>query len=328
MMMPKPLSGTTLVEYAGPESDDVTRVSIAFAGRLAADLGADVISVNAGEIDPMESWIPLLPSGKSAISAFLNHAKRIVREIPEGDALLLTNDPEMAENWTKASSVLVRSSLQNDAVHSELTILAASGLLDIFGAAGQPPLPLPGHQAGYAAGISAFNALIASVLGDSIHPDVRQSRVSVVDVATWLNWKHYLACHMNNPEAGIGRPEDWTTTRCRDGYIALVFQDKDVPRLAQMIGNERLNDPAFATVVRRRANIATFNSIVSAWAEKQLRNDIIDQAKQLSIPIGPVLTVADLMTDRQMLARKFIDLTSASPHFGLPRLPATWAAAS
>jgi crotonobetainyl-CoA:carnitine CoA-transferase CaiB-like acyl-CoA transferase len=133
---------------------------------------------------------------------------------------------------------------------------------------------------------------------------------------------------MDHSDAGIGRAEDWTIMQCRDGYIALVFQDKDVPKLSMMIGDDCLNDRRFATVGRRRKNIVAFNSIVSAWAARQTRADILMMARQSSIPIGPVLGVGDLLTDSQMLARDFITLAHSSPKRGLTRLPATWVGAN
>ncbi|PWV98829.1 crotonobetainyl-CoA:carnitine CoA-transferase CaiB-like acyl-CoA transferase [Hoeflea marina] len=324
MMTPRPLSGTRIAEYPCPDCDDVTRISIAFAGRLAADLGAEVCQILPDGPDPLDAWAPILPGGRSSVATFLNRGKLRSARVDDRRALLVTNDRALAGNWPGPAAVLIRSSMLDDRPHSELTILAASGLLDVYGSEGRPPLPLPGHQAGYSAGIAAFNALMASLLSTGLRPAGR-SCVSVVDVATWLNWKHYLACHMGNPHAGIGRAEDWTTMRCRDGYIALVFQDKDVAKLAKMTGDGRLNDAAFATVGRRRENIEVFNGIFSVWAGTQSRADIVAAARELSIPIGPVLSVADLLTDPQMLARDFLDLARSSPDFGLTRLPATWA---
>lgn len=324
---PKPLSGRTLVELHGSGAGDVAELSIAFAGRIAADLGADVVCISADGGDPLKSWGKVLPDGRRSVSRFLNHGKTLAGALPAGPADLLTCDPQLAASWGRGVSVLVRADAADAPCGSELTVLASAGLLDIMGELGRPPLAMPGNQAAYSAGAAAFDALVSSVFAETVHGTRPRSEVCVVDVAEWLNWKHFLAASFGQLDAGIGRPEDWNAFACRDGYIAVVFQDKDVPTLARLVGNEALNDPKFATLKGRRENIAAFNAILADWARTCTRSDIVEAARAGKLPFGPVLKIADLIDDRQMLDRSFLDLDAASPTFGVARLPAVWAGA-
>ena len=324
---PKPLSGRTLVEVHGSGAGDVAELSIAFAGRIAADLGADVVCVGTDGADPLKDWGGLLPDGSRSVPRFLNHAKTITGALPAGAADLVTCDPQLAASWDRGVSVLVRVAAGSPSGASELTVLASSGLLDILGEPGRPPLAMPGNQAAYSAGVAAFGALVSSVFAETFHGRRLRSEVSVVDVAEWLNWKHFLAAYFGQLDAGIGRPEDWNAFACRDGYIAIVFQDKDVPTLARLVGNEALNDPRFATLKGRRENIAAFNAILADWALTRTRSEIVEAARAGKLPFGPVLKIADLIDDRQMLDRSFLDLDASSPTYGVARLPAIWAGA-
>lgn len=322
--VPQPLSGRTLVEFHKDAADDVAKLTIAFAGRIAADLGANVVCVSPDGADPLEDWQPLLPDGSSSVARFLNHAKSVAREVPAGPADLITNDPEKAISWNNGISVHVKAAGLGPDAGSELTILAAAGLLDILGEPGRAPLAMPGNQAAYSAGVAAFDALVSSVFAETFGGRRPKSEVSVIDVAEWLNWKHFLAAYFGQFDAGIGRAEDWNAFACADGYIAVVFQDKDMPALARLVGDPALNDPRFATLKGRRQHIEAFNAIIASWAKTCTRDDIVDGARVNKLPFGPVLTVSDMIGDRQMLCRSFLELDKSSARYGVARLPAVW----
>jgi hypothetical protein len=321
--IPAALAGTTVVEFVRPGADRVVAVAVAFAGLLAASFGATVVRLLPDGEDPSADWGPPLPGGGGALAAFLHRDKLKARAAPREGADLVTDDPELAAAWTAGAIVLVEP--RRDAAaraESELTILAASGLLDIFGAPGRPPLPLPGHQMAYCAGTAAFDALVSAAFQRLAGRPASNARVPILDVAVWLNWKHYLAAHLGEPAAGIGRAEDWASYRCLDGHVAIVFQDKDLGKLAALTGEPQLAEARFASRDARRRNIAAFREILAGWAGAQRRDDVSAAAARLGIPIGPVLSVGELLCDRQMSARGFIELAAGAPGYGMPALPA------
>jgi crotonobetainyl-CoA:carnitine CoA-transferase CaiB-like acyl-CoA transferase len=83
----RPLAGIRVVEL------DST-VSVAFAARLLADLGAEVVKVEPPEGDPLRRQGPYLPGGRaSALFGYLNHGKRSLAVDPGSapDAALLAD---------------------------------------------------------------------------------------------------------------------------------------------------------------------------------------------------------------------------------------------
>jgi crotonobetainyl-CoA:carnitine CoA-transferase CaiB-like acyl-CoA transferase len=324
-----PLERAHVVEVVRCGPPAITDIAIAFAGRVMATLGARVTRVVEGGRDPLLDWPPMLADGSSALHRFLTAAKTTVIDMPLTAGTLLCDDPARVKAWSGGSTVLIEPERGRPrAAASELTVLAASGLLDIVGEPGAPPLPLPGHQTAYAAGIAAFDALVCAHFAQITGQPVLHQRVSVLDVALWLNWKQYLAAYLHLADAGIGRPEEWRTYRCRDGFIAFVFQDKDMAAVGRLTGGARLTEARFATPRSRRENIAAFCELVAEWACEHTREEIVSKARSLGLPVGPVLAIDELLSDRQMLAREFIDLAGGSSTFGLPRLPVTWAHAT
>jgi crotonobetainyl-CoA:carnitine CoA-transferase CaiB-like acyl-CoA transferase len=151
---------------------------------------------------------------------------------------------------------------------------------------------------------------------------VQAARVSVLETAFWVNWKHLLAAEEGRFDAGAGRSEDWQTIPCSDGHIALTFQDKDVRKLAAMTDDPRLLAPEFESRILRGRNIEAFLRIIRDWMRSRSRVEIVGRAKDLGIPIGPVLGMGELPADRQFIDRDFIERSADGRRS--PRLPLLW----
>jgi crotonobetainyl-CoA:carnitine CoA-transferase CaiB-like acyl-CoA transferase len=198
---------------------------------------------------------------------------------------------------------------------SELGLMALSGIL----AAVQPlqgaPARLGGHQPAYAAGLAAFTALAAGLRAG--RPDTAD--ISMFDVACWLNWKAAAtALLLGSPAEGGQQRSDWHTLPAADGHVALVYMAKDWPALRDMVGDERLHDPRFATQRARLANLDALDAVLGPWFAARSRAEITREAQARRIPIGPVLSPTELLDDRQHRARGFLGAD------GMPRLPLLW----
>jgi len=110
----------------------------------------------------------------------------------------------------------------------------------------------------------------------------------------------------------------WHTMPAKDGHVALVYMAKDWPALRDLIGDARLHEPRFATQALRGANLDALDAIMLPWFESRTRAEITLLAQAQRIPIGPVLSPAELLHDRQHAARGFL-----APD-GSPRLPLLW----
>src|SRR5436853_1815324 len=149
--MKAPFAGVTVVEAPGPDCNIALRLSAALAGRIAADLGAEVVKIEPPDGDPVRRMPPFVES-ESALFAFLNAGKRSV-VLPRGNerealnALLVRADAFIADAKTGESlnariavllSMLGRHA-PPDVPASEFTVLALGGALNLVGEPDREP---------------------------------------------------------------------------------------------------------------------------------------------------------------------------------------------
>ncbi|KQX38109.1 hypothetical protein ASD04_10800 [Devosia sp. Root436] len=314
-----PLSGLRIIEQVGAGSTDMGRVAVAFAGLLAQRFGATVFRPADAGPDPIMQWPPMLADGSSALHRFLTAGKGPGDAQP-GD-YLLSDDPDLVAAWSDDRKVLIRPTLDEARPQSDLTVMAASGLLDIVGEVGRAPLALPGYQMGYVAGMVAFNALLASHLASVLGGKPLAGEIAVLEAARWLNWKNLLSEVSGQRASGVGRAEEWQITRCKDGYIAPVFRDRDMPNLARLMREPALLEERFATAAGRRRNLAEMYRLIEAALADRMAQDILLEAVELKLPFAQVQSPEQVAADPQMQHRQFIVEGPLGP---MPRLPLLW----
>ncbi|MCL4744363.1 MAG: CoA transferase, partial [Burkholderiaceae bacterium] len=244
-----------------------------------------------------------------------------------GDAAIvdgLATDVDDRPRVVVSVTALGRSTTRRGEPVTEFTVMALGGLLDIVGDPARQPLRLAGHQAAYAAGLSASSGLLA---GLALGPSARERiDVSLLDTCQWLNWKTLaVAADSGRSPTRLGRAEEWQVVPCADGHVAVVFLEKDWPGLCSMIGDPDLA-ARFATRAARRQEIDAVYARLRPWFDERTRAEIYREAQARGIPLGPVWRVDELATDPQYLARGFLGSLS-HPGLGaiaMPRLPVLW----
>jgi crotonobetainyl-CoA:carnitine CoA-transferase CaiB-like acyl-CoA transferase len=302
-----PLFGKNVLEYAEEGTPPSICRAIALAGRLAVDLGADVRFLGAA-MDALYEGAP----------AYLGLGKQPASEI-NGVTALLTS-PAGSNAAEAHAKVLISLWPEGDGVRpsSAFTIMASSGLLDIVGEPKRSPLKLPGRQLDLSAGLAAFTAMSALMLGAK--PGL--ARVSLYDVAVWLNWKNLVMAHLTGKSPSRkGRAGEWQTLRCKDGWIGLVYRESDWPAVKRLIGDPALDAPELEDRGERRRRAAWIADRAEAAFAKLTRDEIADFARRNRIPIGPVRSPTELLDDPQYAARDFFLETPAG---AMPRLPLLW----
>lgn len=336
--MTPPLAGITVIEALSAACPLALRLSAGLAGRIAADLGARVIKLEPLDGDPVRRLPPFADGGRSALFAFLNAGKESVADHPtiaarlfaKTEAVIVDDAREIADR--RANSVqVVLSMLGKDAPEAakagpqtEFTVMALGGLLDIVGDPQRQPLCLGGHQLAYSAGLAAYAGLVAGLLR---RPEPETARVSLLDVAVWINWKSAasLAC-LGELFTRAGRGAEWPVLRCADGWFVLVHQPADWPALCRLSGDPRLGEPRFADVAARRANARALADIMEKTLGTLTRRELQERAMEMRLPLGAIWDLAELRRDPQVLARDFL----AEAAFGagtpvtVPRLPLRW----
>jgi crotonobetainyl-CoA:carnitine CoA-transferase CaiB-like acyl-CoA transferase len=176
---------------------DLSRPVGHYAGRLLADLGADVIKVEPPEGDPARRWAPTLP-GIPAIEAsvpfvLLNANKRgVTLHLGSDDGRaaflsLLASADVLLESWTPSEAVRlgltdeVLRAARPDLIHASITgwgstgpyaewayadivANAMSGVMTLAGFVDGPPEQLPDHQGYHTASINAAAGVLAALL--------------------------------------------------------------------------------------------------------------------------------------------------------------------
>jgi crotonobetainyl-CoA:carnitine CoA-transferase CaiB-like acyl-CoA transferase len=343
----QPLQRFTVVEVNAPGVPLCLRLAASLAGKIAADLGATVLKVEPPGGDPVRRAPPLLPGGASALFQFLNTSKRslvldlaseagrasLAKLLERADACLFEEPASIAAlaRAGKATPIEIAAfPLEMDAAArpvSELTIQALGGLMHMIGEPARKPLKLAGHQASYAAGLTAFTGLAAALAARDAGQRAPSVRVSLAEVMQWVNWKAASGAAATGTSPGReGKSSEFQIVPCRDGHVAVVYTVTQWPAARALIGDPRLMEPRFNTRPGRRQHIAELYEIITPWFADKTRAEIQQTAQAKGVPFGPIFTPAELLATDQYVARGFL-AEMAHPDIGkvlIPQLPVQW----
>ena len=172
------LSGVRVVEIGALPAG-------AYAARLFADFGAEVIKVEPSAGDPNRSFPPLIGGG-SGWFAYLNYGKKsVIADKVDLDALLAGADVLIDSTGTGRGayphlvavdlSWFGRSGPYRDFKASDAVCRALAGFVQLIGPQEGPPLTLPDYQSAIMGGLAAFIPAMASLLGPA-KPALRGER--------------------------------------------------------------------------------------------------------------------------------------------------------
>jgi len=346
--MTKPLQGRVVLEAVSPRSSWGVRLAAAFAGRIAADLGAQVVCLQpAGEAALPDTNAAIEEA--SALHSFLSAGKNVVTGV--GDDVALTLAREIAgganallgDDWLrnaaaealgqKLAAGVPRAIVQVDMLPrqhaheppaSEFTVEAQSGLLDLVGDACREPVRLAGHQVAYSAGLAAYTGMVAAFCRRGPQPPV--VRVSLLETALWLNWKNLATVSIGEtPATRSGQAMSWPVVRCADGWVAVVYQPHEWETLRDTLGDPRLRDPRFGTPAGRASHASELAALFEGSLARLTRGEVNALAARHRLPLGVVQSAGELADDPHYRARSFVrSVASDAGSVSLPRLPVLW----
>ncbi|MET0295419.1 MAG: CoA transferase [Phenylobacterium sp.] len=342
----RPLADVSVIEVNDVGAPLCVRLAASLAGRIAADLGADVLKIEPPGGDPVRQAPPHLPGGGSALFQFLNASKRslqadlsseqgreVLRRLLEtADAALFEETAQVAglvRQGPAAAIELAAFPVEMDAASrpvSELVVQALGGMMHMIGEPDRKPLRLAGHQASYAAGMTAYTGLAAALAARQASRPAPRVRVSLVEVMQWVNWKAASGAEANGVSPGReGQLSECQVVPCRDGYVALVYTTQ-WRAIRELIADPRLDAPEFSSRSRRRSNVGTLYDVLRPWFADKTRLQIQALAQARGVPFGPVFTPAELLTTEQYQARGFLAEVeaAASGRLRAPQLPVKW----
>jgi crotonobetainyl-CoA:carnitine CoA-transferase CaiB-like acyl-CoA transferase len=342
-----PLSGIRIV--------DLTRVlSGPFCTALLADLGADVIKVEAPDGDSVRGQ-GAIRGGLSWYFANFNRNKRSIvldlKTVAGRDVLtrLIARADVLVENFRPgvlarmgfdvARLKALRPSLvvcsingfgsegpYRDRPAFDFIAQAMSGFMSVNGNVDDPPLrsglPISDLVAGLYAALAITAALRRAQTtgeGQAVEVSLTNGLVSLLSyIAT-----NYFATGVVPPRAGNDHPiaAPYGLFATRDGHVALApADDAFFGRLMDALGVSDLkNDPMFRTQSVRVANRSRINAIVGGTLALQTTEHWVTTLNAAGVPCGPVYGVHEVFADPQVLAQQMV-LDVEQPGYGLVRM--------
>lgn len=323
------LADVSVVEVAGELNG--------YAGRLLADLGARVTLVDGGG--------PKLPAHEHR---FLHHAKtphdaktgtgrdELPALLAGADVVILSGgadaphdpllDPEAIRAAAPAAIVAVLTPFGLDGPYADwlstdLTRLAAGGLLWLGGYPDAEPVAAHGGQSSIATGIFGAVAILLALIERDATGSGRMLEVSSQEVLTQAletAIPDYELTGTVRRRAGSDPREAGTGVYpCKDGYVSMVAGRLGTAeawtRLREWMveagtpGAHELwsfgwEDLAFR---QRPESVARFSEIFGAFAASRTKHQLYREGQRRSIAIAPVNAPAEVVADEQLAWRGF-----------------------
>ena len=355
--MSGPLTGVRIIDLT-------TVVMGPFATQILADLGADVVKVEAPEGDVLRHIAPMRHPGMGHIFLHHNRNKRsIVLDLkqPAGREALL--------RLTRAADVLIynvrpqamrRLRLAYEdvaAVNPRIIYIGAYGYSESGRYAGQPayddliqgmaalpsifadagadrPRYVPTAIADRITGLAAVNAVTAALFCRE-----RTGKGQAVEVPMFEMLAHMvLGDHMSGrtfePPMEPFRYERMLAPHrvpyaTKDGYVCvLVYNDKHWRSFFRLIGREGMfdSDPRFSSQEARSRNIAEVYAFVAGQMAGRTSAEWLRLLKNADIPVAPLNSIEDVIDDPHLAECGFFVMTE-HPTEGRVRLmamPGAW----
>jgi len=347
------------MDVAGPLAHvrvvELTDLRGAFAGRILADLGADVIKVEppggdpdrlrppfAGNRPASDRSLPFLYRNANKRGATLDlHAAdgwhRFLELCDAADVLVENLGPAGARRHGLAPAEvrerhprLVHVAMADfglDGPRADwrlepLPAFAASGALFACGFPDRPPCWLPGHLAHDCASAFAVVGALAALL-DRVRTGLGQTvEVSVQEAA--INGIHPWAIPIADyarryPILPVAPPRNadgaYQVIEVADGFVrVLPGSPRQWRAFVELLGNpEALSGPEWLIPIFRLANADVPRIIADEAFRERSRADVIDQARRLDVPLVPLNTPEQFVTEEQTSRRDYFQRTGF-PH--------------
>ena len=332
-----PLDGIRVLEVG-------TLISGPFAGRLLGDMGADVVKIEPpGSPDPLRTWGQAEVDGhhffwtiharnKKAVTLNLREPKgrELFLDLVEKSDIVVENfRPGTLEKWNLGYDVLrernrgiilVRVSGygqtgpdSHKAGYASVAE-AASGLRHMNGFPGGPPPRLALSLGDTLAGMFAAQGALAALYRRTVTGEGQ-----VVDAA--LTEACLAVQESTIPDYDVGgvvrgpsgtrlegiAPSNIYPTADGSWVVIAANQDTVFRRLCGAMGQPELaTDERFADHVSRGRNQDAIDEIIAAWAAERQPAEIIATLSEAGVISGPINTVAEVVTDPQLVSRGMI----------------------
>ena len=334
--MAAPLEGIRVIELArilaGP-----------WAGQTLADLGADVIKVEAPEGDDTRRWgPPFIEAEGEKTAAYFHAANRGKRSItcdfrtPEGQETVrrLVADADVVienfkvgglakygldwESLRKVNPRLIYCSITGfgqtgpyaHRAGYDFIIQGMSGLMSVTGPADGQPQKVGVAVTDVFTGVYAATAILAALVQRGRTGEGQQIDMALLDVATSImanQAMNYLASGKAPGLMGNAHPNlaPYAVFDCKDGWLILATgNDGQYQRLCGILGlQEMATDAKFLTNADRIAHREEMTERITAATRIWAKADLLAACEAEGVPAGPINDMAEVFADLQVVAR-------------------------
>ncbi len=334
--MTTPLEGIRVIELArilaGP-----------WAGQTLADLGADVIKVEAPEGDDTRRWgPPFLDVGGERTAAYFHATNRGKRSIncdfrtSEGQEVVrrLVADADVVIENFKVGGLrkygLDYASLRQvnpKVIYCSITgfgqdgpyaqragydfiIQGMSGLMSVTGPADGQPQKVGVAVTDIFTGVYSATAILAALVQRGRTGEGQHIDMALLDVATSVmanQAMNYLASGQAPGLMGNAHPNlaPYAVFDCADGWLILATgNDGQFQRLCKVLGVEDMaTAPEFLTNADRVANRVAMTERLTGATKRWAKADLLAACEGAGVPAGPINNMAEVFADPQVLAR-------------------------
>jgi succinate---hydroxymethylglutarate CoA-transferase len=313
-----------------------------FCGMLLADLGADVVKIEAPDGDGLRAWPPIVTNASgeafSLNFASLNRGKRsVVANLKDPAQLerilaLCARADVIVENYrpgtldrlgigfadiAKRNVSIVYCSISGYGHTGErarngafdVVVQGASGLMSVTGEPDRPPVKCGVPVADFTAGLYAAYTIVAAH-GRA----VREKRAVHLDCAmldcllgvSALQTSEYWGTGIAPSRLGSAHPRNapYQAFDASDApFIVAAGNDNLWREVCEATGRrELLDDPRFASIAQRAKNQAALAAILQQVFATRTAREWLDEFERRGVPSGPVNTFADILADQALMA--------------------------
>jgi len=287
---------------------DLTQGSAgAYATKLFADAGADVVKVGAVADAPLARF---LGAGKRV-------AERATPELLEAaDLIVCDSEPPSVGGGQVLLSITPwgLTGPYRERPWSELVLQAESGSLGTRGLPGREPFSAGGRITEWLGGTYAAVAALAALVrlrrtGHGERIDFSLFEAITLAGTNYLDLAYRLMAGAPDPEKLGGLPQSVETPSIeptRDGYVGFCTNSRQqVSDFMLLIGRPELRDDAeLAQVAGRLARFDAWNALVHAYTKQHTTAEVLEAAAALRIPVAPVLSGETVRSHEQLVARR------------------------
>ncbi len=334
--MNTPLAGIKVVELArilaGP-----------WAGQTLADLGADVIKVEAPEGDDTRRWGPpfIDRDGEKSAAYFhaTNRGKRgitcdfrtaegqetVRRLVADADVLIenfkvggLTKYGLDYESLKKVNPRLIYCSITGfgqtgpyaHRAGYDFIIQGMAGLMSVTGEPEGQPQKVGVAVTDVFTGVYGATAILAALVQRGRTGEGQHIDMALLDVATSImanQAMNFLVSGKPPTMMGNAHPNlaPYAVFDCADGWIILATgNDAQYQRLCAILGlDDMAKAPDFLTNADRIANRAEMTARITAATKRWAKADLLQACEDQGVPAGPINNLAEVFDDPQVQAR-------------------------